>query len=278
MSIEKSIYTKVLDYLEQIELKQVQSSKKVSTTGKLPAETTKIETSAKSTGFDVQKLETLMRDRLIAGYKKSQSYVRPYVSVGELLSCMRKNYFYRMGYAVDFTSLFSFAYLDLINEVSRKIHTYIQEIYDFSEVEKRITSERYKVRGRVDACKENFLYEIKTLDEEKFSGLVESHYHQGVIYAYILNSEYGSRINTITVIYVMRDNLRKIVSFDCPTNDSLAISFLERAPKFLQCLEKKVVPDPIGFSEDQCFFCEYKQHCQQKPAKQETESKPVFLI
>jgi len=59
----------------------------------------------KSKNFDILKLESMMRSKLIEEYKKQQSYTRPYISVGELLSCVRQVYYNRSKYPMSFMTL-----------------------------------------------------------------------------------------------------------------------------------------------------------------------------
>jgi len=222
-----------------------------------------------SIGFDVDKFEKLMRSRLIDDYKKAQSYERPYISVTELFYCTRKAYYSRLKYATDLKKQFNFAYLDLINRVGNTVHEYVQEIYNFTETEKTIISEKYKVKGRIDAIYENFLYEFKTLDEKKFTGrYVKEHYYQPIIYSYILNSEYNYNISTITLVYFFRDNLkRKPYSIDLPLDDKVAINFLEQATLLHNCINRKEVPEPLNSNEDQCRWCPYIDFCKKDQSK-----------
>lgn len=221
----------------------------------------------KSAGFDVKKFESLMRAKLVDEYKKLQSYERPYISVSELVSCIRKSYYYRMKYSVDIKDLFKFPYIGIIQEVGNAVHSYVQTVYDFTEVSKTILSEKYKVKGRIDAYKDGHLCEIKTIDEDKFSNnFIPEHRDQGLIYAYIMNSEYDYNIHTITVIYVMRNNLRRLEPFDIPMDEDRAKSLLERALILRSSLVKNVVPDPLGSTMDQCSFCEFRKFCEKDPS------------
>lgn len=291
------VYSKLLDYLDQVDLKSTRPStrkkdtpevelKKALPLKKQDSRYSKItdvsektkkfleeskeqkkNSSEVSVGFDVKKFESLMRERLIEGYKKASSYERPNITVLELFSCMRKSYYYRMKYSVDVKEIFKFAYLDIINEVANSIHDYIQEVYGFPEVQKTIVSQKYKVKGRIDAYKDGFVYEIKTLEEDKFFGnYYPEHYHQGLVYAYILNTEYSYNVHTITIIYVMRSNVRKVYSFDIPVNDELAKSFLQRAPRLLSHISKKTVPESLAASKEQCDFCPYVKYCKEDPS------------
>lgn len=222
-----------------------------------------------SEGFDTEKFENLMRSRLIDDYKKMQSYERPYISVTELFYCLRKSYYGRLKYQTDLKKQFNFAYLDLINRVANTIHEYVQEIYNFTETEKTLVSEKYRVKGRIDALSDSFLYELKTLDEKKFTGrYIKEHYYQAIIYAHILNSEYNYNIKTITIVYFFRDALkRKPVPFDLPINDKVAIEFLEQATLLHSCILGKEVPEPINSNEEQCRWCPYISFCEKDASK-----------
>ena len=229
-----------------------------------------------SIGFDAVKFETMMRARLIDDYKKMQSYERPYISVTELFYCLRKSYYSRLKYSTDLKKQFNFAYLDLINRVGNTIHDYVQEIYNFSETEKTVVSEKYKNKGRVDAINDTFLYEFKSLDEKKFTGIyIKEHYFQPIIYAYILNSEYNYNIKTITLVYFFRDNLkRRPYSIDLPIDDKVAISFLEYAILLYNCINTKIVPEPINSNQEQCRWCPYITYCEKDDSKM---SKPHVI-
>jgi len=235
-----------------------------------------------SRGFVVKDFESLMRAKLVDEHKRMQSYERPYISVTELFNCLRKNYYTRKKYKIDVVSQFNFSYLYMINKVGNTVHDLIQELYDHTEVEKPIISEKYKVKGRVDGIRNNFVLEYKTIDESKFQGkYILNHYNQGIIYAYILNSEYGYKIDTITIVYIIR-NLKRIIPFDLPIDDNKAIIFLEFAPTLIHCLENNIVPEPINSDKEQCHWCQYKKYCdkdlisniQESPK----ENKPVFLL
>jgi len=215
-----------------------------------------------SKAFDVAKFEAMMRSKLIEEYKTRQSYERPYISVSELYVCLRQNYYVRKRYQVDIKSQFRFAYLYLIQKVGNLIHEVFQELYNFSEVEKSVVSEKYKVKGRLDAIKGKTIYEIKSIDPSKYKGsYIKEHLFQGIIYAYILTTEYDYEIDTLTIIYVLRD-LKTVYAFDIDIDMKLAESFLMRAPILLSALDQNQIPEPIGANEDQCKWCPYKSYCE----------------
>jgi hypothetical protein len=215
-----------------------------------------------SKGFDVQKFEFLMRSKLIDEYKRIQSFDRPYISVTELCSCIRKSYYERKKYEVDINQMFRFSYLVLIQEVGNFVHKFIQSIYGFTENEKTVISEKYKVKGRLDSIEDTILVEFKTVDSLDFKNKYSARdYHQCLIYVYILNSEYNYKIDGITIVYILR-NFKKVVPFDLEINQKLAKSFLERAPLLLSCIEKGEVAEPTGATIEECKYCLYKKFCE----------------
>lgn len=215
----------------------------------------------KSSGFNVEKFENMMRSKMIDEFKRLQGYDRPYISVGELYTCLRQNYYTRLRFPTDLKEQFRFAYLYLIQKVGNEIHSVIQELYDFTETEKTVVSEKYKVKGRVDGIREIYLYEIKSIDVEKFENRYDhEHFLQANIYAHILNTEYDYNIKKVVIVYVLR-NLKRIVPFDLTINKDLALNHLERAPLLLSALEKREPIDPYGATDNHCKYCLHKKAC-----------------
>ena len=216
----------------------------------------------KSKGFNVSKFEQMMRAKLIDDFKKMQTYERPYISVGELYTCMRQSYYSRSRYAIDLEEQFRFAWLYMFQRVGDELHAVVQDVYNFTEKEKTIVSEKFKTKGRLDGIREGFLFEIKSVDPDKFEYVVDrSHFLQANVYAHILNTEYNYKIHTVVILYVFR-NLKKIVPFDLPIEPPLAQSLLERAPILKNAIDKKIVPDPIGANVSHCQWCSYKKYCE----------------
>lgn len=233
----------------------------------------------KGTGFDVSKFEELMKTRLIDEHKRIQSYERPYISVSEITSCLRKAYYYRKKYHIDLNKSYNFPYLFLINRVGNSVHDVVQELYDFSETEKTVLSDDYGVKGRVDALRGNFLYELKTTDPGKIKNLT-ANYNQGLIYSYILNNEYDYKIKTITLVYIER-NLRNIIVYDYLVDNEKAKKLLENALLLKRSVNKTKVPEPVMADSEQCTFCPYKTYCKKdksemsKPFEQESSNKNI---
>ena len=233
-----------------------------------PSENPIFQQQNKSVGFDVVAFEKGMRQKLIEEYKKTQTYERPYISVTEICSCLRAGYYNRLKYKIELKRKFNFSYLYLIQRVGNTIHDVVQGLYNFNEIEKTIVSETFKVKGRVDGIRESYLYELKSIDVEKFKGkYIDEHYQQGLIYAYILNTEYDYNIKKIVIVYFMR-NLKKVVPFDLPLDNSRAKSLLDRAITLKSSIDKNEVPDPIGATNDQCHWCLFKTYCQSDKCKQ----------
>jgi CRISPR/Cas system-associated exonuclease Cas4 (RecB family) len=247
-------------------------------------------------GFDVKRFETLMRSKLIDKYKSYQSYERPYISVSELLSCIRKSYYSRLKYTIDLSKEFSFSYLYMIQKMGEELHRIIQEIYGFQEIEKTIVSEKYQVKGRTDGIQNEYLFELKTLDPDaSLTTYNQNDYYQGNIYAHILNSEYNYKLKFVTILYIFR-NLKKVRTFDIPVKDKLAMQFLSRGPVLKKAIASKMCPDPIGATGEECKFCSYIEYCkkdecskvlqpfkvkeneEQEKKKKEEREKTAFLI
>ena len=244
----------------------------------------------RSLGFDTKKFESLMRSRLIDEYKRLQGYERPYISVGELYNCQRQNYYNRLRYPIDIKQLFKFSYLYLIQKIGNEIHSIVQELYDFTEIEKTVVTEKYKVKGRIDGIRNIYLYEIKSIDIEKFQNeYKKEHFLQANIYAYILNTEYEYNIKKVVIVYVIR-NLKNVVAFDLSVNNDLAKSLLQRAPLLHSALDKREVIDPLGATSEQCKYCLHRKACQndkcievmqpfaKKAAKKEEPAKSAFIL
>ncbi|RKX63685.1 MAG: hypothetical protein DRP42_07325 [Tenericutes bacterium] len=266
-------YRKLIEYLQNQEHQVINTGKHFRKTtfetkdliDKSGFHTLSFQQLPKSTnGFDVSKLESLMRSRLIEQFIKSQEFERPYISVTEICTCLRKSYYVRKKYSVDLKRMFSFSYLYLIQRVGESVHKVIQEIFGFSEVEKTIISEKYQVKGRVDAISNNVLYEIKTVDSVKFDSKKKptDFYNQANVYAYILNNEYNYDISTINIVCVSR-NLKEVFPYDFTVNRKAAEAILTRAMILKSCLENENIPDPYGASKKECDYCNYRNYCQQ---------------
>ena len=236
---------------------------------------------ALSSGFSIKRFEDMMRTKLIEEHKKLQSYERPYISVSELLGCLRQVYYNRLRYNVDLNKLYNFSYLYMIQKVGDTIHNVIQQLYGFSEIEKPIISDKFKVKGRADAISNNYLYEIKSKDNIQFS---KEHFYQGNMYAYILNTEYQYKIEYITIIYVHR-NLKTISPVDMPIDYAIAESHLKKAILLKSAIDNRKIIDSYGSTNETCKYCLYKAQCgkdkkaiKTKKDNDENDDRTAFLL
>lgn len=220
--------------------------------------------SSKNTEFDINEFKAKLRQKLINKYYKTREYNRPYISVTEILYCLRKAYFERMKYSVNESELFNFPQLLLIQDVGNKVHDIFQEYYNFDEVEKVLKSEEYKLKGRVDAIKNNTVFELKTVDPFEFNSINkirDNDYKQGIVYSTILKEEYNYQINNLEVIYISRD-LKNINVFKKDIDFKFSKEIMEKAKELHNCLLKSKVP----FAEydknvDECKYCTFKKYC-----------------
>lgn len=212
------------------------------------------------------------KEKLIEEFKSSQEYERPNISITELVSCPRQVYYSRKKYQVDFDKMFNFVYLKLAANIGNTFHSFIQDVYGFKEKEKSIISDYYKVKGRVDAVQGTHIYEIKPVDQDKIKDAYKKvHYDQAVIGAYILNNDYKYYIDTITLIYYIRDNFRKNpIAFDFPYSQGRAQELLAMAKYLHDCLQNNTVPKYKTNDKNVCSYCPYIDYC-----KNEIITEPV---
>lgn len=281
-------FTDILNFLEKEEkkIKEHEDSNKPVKVRKNPQFNTIVnnkiiekEIIKKSTtqGFDIEQLQTLMRNELINSFNLSKKYTKKYISVTELLSCPRKIFYNRKNYSIDLQEEFKFANLYLIRNIGNAVHSSIQKIYKFDEVEKTVISEKFNVKGRIDAIIDKSIIELKTTDKDKYKDIYDkNHYYQGIIYSYLLGSEYGYEINNISIVYIFRD-FKVIKVHNLSPDPNLAKSFLDRSITVSNCLKNNVVPSITNIPEEECQWCSYKKYCKEsEPPK--TKSKSKFLL
>lgn len=210
-------------------------------------------------GFDTKLFESKMISKSREKNISLQNYERKYISISELVDCLRKCYFFRKKIIVD--NNWIYPYLDLINENGNFIHEYIQKLYNFEEIEKTIISKKYNVKGRVDGINKKFLLELKTIDPEEFKSnpFKKEFYAQAMIGAYILNSEYEYNLLGITIVCINR-NLKEIKKYTFKIDNNFAKYMLSRALILNNCLEKNIIPNKTE-DKNKCKFCLYKKQC-----------------
>lgn len=233
-------------------------------------------------GFDVDLFKNNMKKELISNNLNWKKYRSEFISVTELLTCQRMVYYDRKNYEINLEEKFNFPNLYLIQEVGKHIHNKIQRIYEFDECEKNIISKKFNIKGKVDTIIDNSVIEIKTVDEyliKNFNYDVK-HYYQGLIYSYILNTEYDDKykINNISIVYIFR-NLKDIKVYNLPIDSNKAKSFLEKSLYITKCLKENIIPiiNKKDINEEECKYCSYKKYCKDNKIK-EQNSKVQFLL
>lgn len=239
-----SEYSKLLDYLER-EKNKNKNEKFISE--KKPKQVAQ-EKKSEGPSFKIHLLEQLLVKKLKREQESYKSYSRPYISVGELLTCSRKCYFSRKGFESE-TEVFP--YLPFYQVIGIAVHELIQTTYNFKEIEKTVKSEKFKVKGKADAVDNTVVYEIKT------SSPSEQDFHQAMIYGYILNLEYSYRISSVEVIYV---NLppKQIRVEEAILDNTIAIKYLKKSEELRKALSESKPPQK---DENFCKWCEYKNIC-----------------
>ena len=222
-----------------------------------------------------------MRKILISGFEKQRDYERPYISVGELLTCIRQSYFSRKKYDYDQSKLFQFPYVYLMAETGTFLHQKIYEIYSFNEVEKKVVSDEIHLKGYVDAILKNTVIDIKTVDEIP-QKIREKDELQATLYSYLLNTYYGYTIDSITILYLPR-NLKKIIPLDAKVDFEKIQSNLNSLDILYKSLSLNQPPEPLNFTDEDCKYCLYTKFCEKSVTKNKEElQKPihtsVFLL
>jgi CRISPR/Cas system-associated exonuclease Cas4 (RecB family) len=218
----------------------------------------------RNTEFSLKKLKTAFRKELLSDYYNYRNYKRPFISVTEVLSCIKKAYYFRMKYNPNENYLFNNPHLLLIQEGGKLVHKIIQKFYDFDYVEKVLKSDKYKIKGKVDGIKSKTVFEIKMVDHEEFKKIKtirDNDYNQAITYTYLLIHDFNFDINSIECIYVSR-NLKDINVLKSDINLGKAKKFLDKSLMLYDSLTKSKIPE-IDFNEDnqECYFCEFKDQC-----------------
>jgi len=211
-------------------------------------------------GFNIRLFEEKLVKKLVEKHKKLQSYERPYIAVSELLYCLRSCYYYRKKYSIDLKKKFGFPYVYLKQRVGNAIHDAVQDVYGFDEVEKTVISQKFQVKGRLDALNDD-IYVIDFKPSEDFKSEVDlKHFDQGNIYATILNTEYDYSVKKVVIVYYLL-NFKNMQIFVSDVDLNRGLEFLKRGKQLKDHLDNNLVIDPIGATEKDCQFCPYVEYC-----------------
>lgn len=227
-------------------------------------------------GFNIRLLEEKLIKKMVEKHKKLQSYERPYISVSEVLNCLRGCYYYRKKYSIDLNKKFNYPFLYIKQKVGDSVHEAIQEVYNFDEVEKTIISEKFNVKGRADGIKEIYIIDFKPSDILKDKVDIK-HYDQGNIYATILNTEYGYSIEKVVIVYYIL-NFKDMQVFVNGVDIKRGLSFLKNGKLLKEHLDNNVLIDPIGATESECRYCSYLKYCEKDGYKEVKPPKFKHII
>lgn len=229
-------------------------------------------------GFNIRLFEEKLTNKLIEDHKKLQSYERPYISVTEVLYCLRSCYYYRKKYSIDLKKKFTFPFLYIKRKVGDAVHGAIQDVYTFDEVEKTVISEKFFVKGRLDALSDVYVIDFKPTETFRESVDIK-HYDQGNMYATILNTDYDYSVKKVVIVYYLL-NFKDMQVFNNDVDMKRGFEFLERGKLLKEYIENNIVIDPIGATEKDCRYCPYTDYCQKDkfkkvaPPKLKTKDKP----
>ena len=67
-----------------------------------------------SDGFNVERFEILLKTKIKEQQKKSLSYNSKYLSVTSIIGCLRRYYYQKKKYEIEWEKQFTYAYIDLI--------------------------------------------------------------------------------------------------------------------------------------------------------------------
>jgi hypothetical protein len=234
-------------------------------------------------GFNVRLLEEKLIKKMVEKHKSLQSYERPYISVSEVLNCLRACYYFRKKYSIDLKKKFNNPYLYIRQKVGDAVHGAIQDVYNFEEVEKTVISEKFHVKGRLDGLTDIYVIDFKP-SAEKRDEVDPKHYDQGNIYSTILNTEYEYAVEKVVIVYYILD-FKDMQVFVDRVDLKRGLGFLNRGKLLKEHIENNILIDPIGATEKECRYCPYMKYCEKdghkevappklKFAKKKVEEKP----
>lgn len=227
-------------------------------------------------GFNVRLLEEKFVKKMIEDHKRIQSYERPYISVTEILNCLRSCYYFRKKYSINIKSKFNYPFLYIRRKVGDSVHEAIQDVYNFDETEKTVISEKFPVKGRLDGLIDSYVIDFKPSDKMK-DEVDPKHYDQGNIYATILNTEYGYSIEKVIIVYYIL-NFKDMQVFVDKVDLKRGLGFLNRGKLLKEHLDNNTLIDPIGATEKECRYCSYIKYCEKDQYKKVAPPKVKNVI
>jgi hypothetical protein len=213
--------------------------------------------------FDVQVIYNKYKKELTAQmYSILKSSSKKYhFSISELLDCPMKNFYLRTNTTFDsnFQPLYPYAIAG--QRVGNLTHGEIQRTYNFDNIEIKIDNKELGITGRIDAIKDDTIYEIKKSDDLK---LYPSFVEQACLYCYLYNKEHDDVIDYFEIILSL-SNLKKIESFKFKYDGAAKnmaiykINNINYINKALDENDQTILKSHLDF--DKCIFCPYTNRC-----------------
>jgi CRISPR/Cas system-associated exonuclease Cas4 (RecB family) len=185
----------------------------------------------------------------------------------ELVCCIRRIVLRRINAPVNLKRIKPYMWLMMMAEVGKTVHKYVQSIYPFTDVEKKIESKKYNIRGRVDGiAKKRSVVEIKTLDDAKINPVSFAAISQAALCAQILNDEYpGYNICEIVILQAPR-SCKNLIPRKFLFNDKaqlVAQNMYEKSIMVKEFVQRDQIP-PMNHKyvdKQYCYFCVYRDIC-----------------
>ena len=213
-----------------------------------------------SIGFDSKRFNTLLKSKILEDSLGTSDYQKPYFSVDEICSCIRKTFYERLQFPPDMSKTFLQPFKFVSKIAAVKVEEIVKKVYDFDEVNKVVVSEKFRIKDRVDAINKDCLVKL-FLEAERQTEYKVDDYYKSVILAYILNTEHDYNIKHVTLVYFY-NNFSESSSFDIVVKQKIAESYLTRPTALVSWIQKKVTPDPYGSDINQCNDCPYISFCE----------------
>ena len=232
----------------------------------------------------VENLESALKTKVINEFEEYRKYPRPYISISEILDCARKVFYTRKLYPINWNEQYVFCYLPFHGSVGQVIHKQLQDLLKLQDCEQSLIIKELSIKGKLDGRMGKDLYEIKTVDPEKYSKheYIQSHYDQANIYCWLWNKLHPDDIvNHIVLVYACKD-FKNVRTVDLDPNFDLASKMVMKAPYIKKCLDENVLP-PACNDKEQCSFCYFKKQCkndgeQYKKLNQTEDNKPNDVV
>ena len=233
----------------------------------------------------VETLESKLRQKTIKEFEDYRRYPRPYISTSEILDCPRKCFYTRKLYTVNWSEQYVFPYLSFHGGIGQTIHKQLQDILELQNCEDSLIDNDFSLKGKLDGRLGSNLYEIKTVDPEKYNKYeyLQSHYDQANVYCYLWNKlkKNCEKMDNIVIVYACKD-FKRVRTVDLKPNFESAKDMIMKAPYIKDCLDNNILPT-ANVDKESCNFCYFKKQCkndgmESKDLNPKLETKPSDVV